>query len=86
MKSKSKGFYRCISSKRNIGKMRPLLNWVGALLTTGMEMARVFNAFFTLVFTVTTCLQESQAPHSHEKVGSSEDLTLGRKIRLGNIR
>lgn len=41
-----------------------LLNGTGDLVTQDMEKAEVLNAFFALVFTGKTSLQESEAPGS----------------------
>jgi len=69
MEDNSKGFYRCIRSKRKTGeKTGLLLNWGGALVTKDMEMAKLLGAFFTLVFTGSTCLQQSQGPDTRGKV------------------
>ena len=43
-------------------------------MTNDMEKTEVLNAFFTLVFTSKTCLQESQAPETRAKLWSKEDL------------
>lgn len=64
------------AAKGRLEKVGPLLNWAGALVTKDMEMAKVLNAFFILVFTGMTCLQESQAPVTHGKVWNNEELSL----------
>lgn len=44
----------------------------GYLVTKDME--KPYNATFASVFTGNTCLQESQAPETHEKLWVKEDL------------
>lgn len=57
-----------------------------ALVTKDMEMAKVSNAFLSLVFTGMTYLQESQAPDTHGKSEAMKTYHWWRRVRLGNIR
>ena len=80
-----KGFCRHINSKRKTReKVGSVLNGVGDLVATNIEKAGVLNAFFTLVFTGKTTLQESQVPENSGKVWSKEDLPSVRTIKLRN--
>lgn len=70
-----KVFCRPINSKRKTReKVESVLNGVGDLVTTNMHRTGVLNAFFTLVFTSKTTLQESQVPETNAKVWSKEYL------------
>lgn len=58
VKGSKNGFYKYISSKRKVREnVSLLLNGAGDLVTKDMEKAKVFNAFFTSVFTGKTGLQ-----------------------------
>ena len=60
VKSKKKGFYKHINSKRKTGKnVDLLLNGAGDLVSKDMEKAEVFSAAFVSFFTDKTGLQES---------------------------
>lgn len=51
-----------------------------------MEKVEVVNAFFTLVFTDKTVLQEFQVPETRGEVWRKEDSTeRWRRIRLGSF-
>lgn len=50
-----------------------LLNGAGNLVTKDMEQAEAANAFFTLICTVNTNLQELQAPEARDEVWSKKD-------------
>ena len=56
------------------GNVGPLLNGIGVLVTKDRGKVKVLNAFFALVFTGKSSLQESQAPEAYGKVWSKEDL------------
>ena len=77
VKGKKKGFYKYINSKgKTIKNVGLLLNGVGQLVAKDIEKAdvfkEVFNAFFGLVFTDKTGLQEAQGPQSNRKVWSKK--------------
>lgn len=70
MKDNKKGFYKSINIKRKIGaEMGPLLNVVGELVTSAMEMAEVLSAFFASVFTRKTILQEKSGTRKIDPAG-----------------
>jgi len=52
--------------------MCPLLKWARTLKTKDMEKTNVLNSFS--VFTVNTCLHQSQVPETTWKMWSGEDL------------
>lgn len=58
VKGNNNGFYKYINSKRKVREIVGLLlDGAGDLVTKDMEKAKVFNAFFTSVFTGKTGLQ-----------------------------
>ena len=62
VKSNKKGFYKFTGNKRNSSEnVGPLVNEAQDLVTQDLEKAGVLKAFFALVFTINTGLQESQA-------------------------
>jgi len=80
VKDNKKGFFNYISSKRKTrGKVGPLLNEVGALVTQDTEKAELLNAFFASVFTAKTGPQASQSPERRENAWRKEDLPLVEK-------
>lgn len=52
--------------------MGPVLNRAENLVTNGIEKGEVRDAFFALVFTHKTSIQESQAPKTTGEVWSNE--------------
>lgn len=77
MKCDSKGFYKCMNSKRktreNVG---PLLSGPWDLVAKDTENTNVPSAFFALVFIGMTGLQQSQVSKTDGKAWSREDLLL----------
>lgn len=77
-KGDKKGFCKYVHSKRKTrGNVGLLLNGAVDLVTKGMEKAEVPSAFFALVFTNKTSLQQSQNPETRGEVWSKEDLPSG---------
>lgn len=69
MKGSKKDFYKYINKSYTTENVGLLLNpHSGALVTQDMEKAKVFNDFFTAIFTGKTHLQESQAREIRGKV------------------
>lgn len=61
--------YTCSSIRETVG---PVRNGAEELVTNGIEKAKVLDAFFALVFTHKTSLQESQVPKTRGRVWSKE--------------
>ena len=57
----------------------------GDLVTKDVEKAKVLNAAFALVFTLKTCLQESQVPEMPRKVWNKEDLSMVQEDQVRDI-
>lgn len=68
-------FAALIGSKKKTGEnVDLLLNGVGDLVIRDVEKAEECHAFFTLVFTSKTCVQEFQVPETSGTVWSKEGL------------
>lgn len=76
-KGSTKGFYRSVSSRREMeGNVGPLLRAVWVLATKDIEKPTALHVTFSSAFTSKTSLQEPQASETREQVWSKEDLSL----------
>ncbi|OPJ78851.1 hypothetical protein AV530_000022 [Patagioenas fasciata monilis] len=74
MTGNKEDFYRHIISKvKSKENANLLLNGAGEMVTKDTGKAKVFNVFFTSIFTSKTGLQDSQASETSEKVWSKEN-------------
>lgn len=77
VKGDKKGFYRYTSSKsKSRETMGPLLDGAGNRVIKDMEKMEVPQAFFALIFTRKTSLQESQVHETSGKVWNKAELLL----------
>ncbi|KAJ7399690.1 hypothetical protein BTVI_112609 [Pitangus sulphuratus] len=77
IKDNKKGFYKYISSKRNIREnVGLLLNKMGVLVMEDTEKTELLNAFFPSVFTEEDGPQESQTLEVREESWRKEDFPL----------
>jgi len=77
-----KGFFKSTKRKGRLGKLGPLLNEVGALLTEDTEKVQVLKAFFASFFTPKAGPQESQSMEAREEAWRKEDLPLVREDQV----
>ena len=84
VKGSKKGFSKYIADERKTRENTgPLLKETRDLVTQDMGKAEVLNAFFALVFTSTTGLQESQVPETKGKIWSKADVPLVEEHQVG---